>query len=32
MGYPVWNGPEILMFLVDDPPKASPSILNAKEW
>jgi hydroxypyruvate reductase 1 len=31
MGYPVWQGKEILPFLGDNPPKASPSILNAKE-
>ena len=31
MGYPVWNKPDILMFLETAPPKAAPSILNAKE-
>ena len=30
-GYPVWNKPEVLMFLGKDAPKAAPSILNAKE-
>ncbi len=30
-GYPVWNKPEVLMFLEKDAPKAAPSILNAKE-
>jgi len=29
MGYPVWNQPDILPFLEKDPPKASPSIVNA---
>ena len=31
MGYPVWNKPEVLMFLEEGAPKAAPSILNAKE-
>ena len=30
-GYPVWQDPDIRPFLGDDPPKAAPSILNAKE-
>lgn len=30
-GYPVWNRPDILSFLSDDPPTAAPSILNAEE-
>ena len=30
-GYPAWNKPDILDFLKDEPPKAAPSILNAKE-
>jgi hydroxypyruvate reductase 1 len=30
-GYPVWQDPDILPFLEDDPPKAAPSIVNAKE-
>ena len=29
--YPVWNQPDILPFLGDDPPSATPSILNAEE-
>ena len=29
MGYPVWNRPDISVFLEADPPKAAPSILNA---
>ena len=29
MGYPVWNRPDILPFLEDNPPQAAPSILNA---
>ena len=29
--YPVWNQPDILPFLGDDPPPAAPSILNAEE-
>jgi len=29
MGYPVWNQPDILLFLEKDPPKAAPSIVNA---
>jgi hydroxypyruvate reductase 1 len=29
MSYPVWNQPEILPFLEEDPPKAAPSIVNA---
>ena len=31
MGYPAWNKPDILPFLGDAPPKAAPSIINAKE-
>ena len=31
MGYPVWQKPNILPFLEGQPPKAAPSILNAKE-
>jgi hydroxypyruvate reductase 1 len=31
MGYPVWKGPDIFVFLGDNPPKAAPSIVNAKE-
>jgi hydroxypyruvate reductase 1 len=30
MGYPVWQKPEILPFLEGEPPKAAPSIINAK--
>lgn len=30
-GYGVWNKPDIRFFLADTPPKAAPSILNAKE-
>ncbi len=30
-GYPVWQGQDISAFLEDDPPKAAPSIVNAKE-
>lgn len=30
-GYPVWNKPDVLVFLEDNPPKAAPSILNAAE-
>jgi hydroxypyruvate reductase 1 len=29
MSYPVWNQPDILPFLEEDPPKAAPSIVNA---
>jgi hydroxypyruvate reductase 1 len=29
MGYPVWNRPDILPFLEENPPQAAPSILNA---
>jgi len=31
MGYPAWNKPDILPFLGDTPPKAAPSIINAKK-
>jgi len=31
MGYPVWKGPDVSPFLEGDPPKAAPSIVNAKE-
>jgi hydroxypyruvate reductase 1 len=30
-GFPVWQRTDILPFLQDDPPRAAPSILNAKE-
>jgi hydroxypyruvate reductase 1 len=30
-GYPVWQDPDIRPFLEGDPPKAAPSIVNAKE-
>lgn len=30
MGYPAWNKPDILPFLEQAPPKAAPSIINAK--
>ena len=30
-GYPVWNRPDILDFLGDNPPAAAPSILNADQ-
>jgi hydroxypyruvate reductase 1 len=30
-GYPVWRGGDISPFLGDEPPKAAPSIVNAKE-
>ncbi len=30
-GYPVWRSPDISSFLGDDPPKATPSIVNADE-
>ena len=30
-GYPVWQAPDILPFLEGEPPKAAPSIVNAKE-
>jgi len=30
-GYPAWNRPDILPFLEGEPPKAAPSIVNAKE-
>ena len=30
-GYPVWQGEDILPFLGDMPPKAAPSIVNARE-
>jgi len=30
-GYPAWNQPDILPFLEGEPPKAAPSIVNAKE-
>lgn len=30
-GYPVWQDGDVLPFLADNPPKAAPSILNAKE-
>ena len=31
MGRPVWKGPDISAFLEYNPPKAAPSIVNAKE-
>jgi hydroxypyruvate reductase 1 len=31
MGYPAWKGPDISAFLEENPPKAAPSIVNAKE-
>ena len=31
MGYPAWQNPNILPFLGNEPPQATPSILNAKE-
>jgi hydroxypyruvate reductase 1 len=31
MGRPVWKGPDISAFLEENPPKAAPSIVNAKE-
>ncbi|MBN2126353.1 MAG: D-glycerate dehydrogenase [Deltaproteobacteria bacterium] len=31
MGYPVWADPDISPFLRPDPPRAAPSILNARE-
>jgi hydroxypyruvate reductase 1 len=31
MGYLAWKDPDISPFLGDDPPRAAPSILNAKE-
>jgi len=31
MGYPAWKNSDISPFLGDDPPKAAPSIVNAKE-
>ena len=31
MGYPAWQDQDISVFLGDDPPKAAPSIVNAKE-
>jgi hydroxypyruvate reductase 1 len=31
MGYPVWQKPDISPFLEGEPPKAAPSILNAKK-
>jgi hydroxypyruvate reductase 1 len=31
MGYPVWKKSDISVFLETDPPKAAPSIVNAKE-
>jgi len=30
-GYPVWKGEDVEIFLGEDPPKAVPSIVNAKE-
>ena len=31
MGYPVWGDSDVSPFRTDDPPKAVPSIVNAKE-
>lgn len=31
MGYPVWGDSDVSPFLTDDPPKAAPSIVNAKK-
>jgi glycerate dehydrogenase len=31
LGYPAWEGDSVKEFLSDNPPKAAPSILNAKE-
>lgn len=31
LGYPAWQDPDVLPFLKDDPPKAAPSIVNARE-
>lgn len=31
MGYPAWQNPDITLFIDNEPPKAAPSILNAKE-
>jgi len=31
MGYPAWTGDSSLPFLEDDPPKATPSIVNSEE-
>lgn len=31
LGYPAWQSADISRFLGDDPPKAAPSIVNAKE-
>jgi len=31
MGHPAWQKPDISSFLEGTPPKAAPSILNAKE-
>jgi hydroxypyruvate reductase 1 len=31
MGYPVWKGTDVSLFLEENPPKAAPSIVNAKE-
>jgi hydroxypyruvate reductase 1 len=31
MGYPAWQEKDISLFLTDNPPKAAPSIVNAKE-
>jgi len=31
MGYPAWNRPDVGPFLGNRPPRAAPSILNAKE-
>ena len=31
MGYPVWGEENVSAFLEEQPPKAAPSIVNAKE-
>jgi hydroxypyruvate reductase 1 len=31
MGYAAWKGPDVSVFLGENPPKAAPSIVNAKE-
>jgi hydroxypyruvate reductase 1 len=30
MGYPLWDKPDMRPFLEDGPPRATPSILNAR--
>jgi hypothetical protein len=31
LGYPVWKGKDMQIFLGDNPPKVAPSIVNPKE-